>query len=86
VDDNTHADPMLTAPAAREQYLHADTNAPDVAVAPATMVSGVEPLARAEASVATGQTRVAIVGGTDGVKIVQQTRRRPVLTGGFGKN
>jgi hypothetical protein len=88
VDDNTHADPMLTTPAAREQYLHAATNMPDATAAPVTVAAAtIEPLPRAEASVATGQTRVAIVGGgTDGVKIVQQTRRRPVLSGGFGKH
>ena len=30
-------------------------------------------------------SRVAIVGGPEGVAIVQQTQRRPVLSGGFGR-
>lgn len=30
-------------------------------------------------------SRVAIVGGPEGVAIVQQTERRPVLSGGFGR-
>jgi hypothetical protein len=88
VDDSTRADPMLTTPAAREQYLHAGTNVvggPLAAPLPAPALASVEPLPRAEASVATGQTRVAIVGGIDGVQVVHQTRRRPVLSGGFGK-
>lgn len=76
VPDATHADPLLLAPAAREQWLHADTAAPGQL--------GV-PMQRAEAAVATGETRVAIVGGAEGVTIVQQTRRTPVLSGGFGR-
>jgi len=32
-----------------------------------------------------GDSRVAIVGGPEGVAIVQQTRKRPVLKGGFGR-
>lgn len=30
-------------------------------------------------------SRVAIVGGPEGVTVVQQTRKRPVLSGGFGR-
>jgi len=33
-----------------------------------------------------GDSRVAIVGGSDGVAIVQQTQRKPLLKGGFGRN
>jgi len=33
----------------------------------------------------TGDSRVAIVGGPEGVTIVKTTRRKPVLSGGFGR-
>jgi hypothetical protein len=33
----------------------------------------------------TGESKVAIVGGPEGVAVVQQTPRRPVLAGGFGR-
>jgi len=78
VPDQDHADPMLVAPMVREQWLHADTGASTATMLP----SGPS---RAEAAVATGDTRVAIVGSSDGVAIVQQTRRKPVLSGGFGR-
>jgi hypothetical protein len=75
VSEATHADPMLTESYAREQWLH-DTNTAEAL--PTTTVS-IQP--RATGS----ESHVAIVGGTDGVAIVQQTRRRPVLSGGFGR-
>ena len=40
---------------------------------------------RAAAALATGETDIAIVGGPEGVKIVQRERRKPVLSGGFGR-
>jgi hypothetical protein len=81
VPDAEHADPMLVGPMAREQWLHGE--APAAAATTATMLpSGAT---RAEAAVATGETRVAIVGGSEGVALVQQTRRKPVLAGGFGR-
>jgi hypothetical protein len=74
--EQTHADPMLTAPMAREQWLHAqtETTAVPVPIAP-----------RAAASVVSGETKLAIVGGPEGVQVVQQERRRPTLRGGFGR-
>ena len=72
--EQTHADPMLIEPMAREQWLHAEEAAPVVQVPP-----------RAAASMATGATDVVIVGGPEGVKIVQRERRQPVLRGGFGR-
>jgi hypothetical protein len=78
VPDQTHADPMLLEPMAREQWLYGDPLAPQTA-------QQQHPPARAEASVAAGQTRVAIVGGTEGVTVVQRERRKPVLSGGFGR-
>ena len=72
--EQTHADPMLTEPMARERWLHAE---------PAPVA--VEVPARAAAAMATGETDVVIVGGPEGVKIVQRERRRPTLSGGFGR-
>jgi hypothetical protein len=45
------------------------------------------PAAVSSASVAPvpGESRVAIVGGPEGVRLVQQTARRPLLRGGFGR-
>jgi len=68
---------LLLAPMGREQWLHGDPNAP---VATTATV-----MPRAEVSVATGETRVAIVGGTEGVSVVKRERRGPVLAGGFGR-
>ena len=76
VDDATHADPMLTEPAARAQWLQ-DQNA-----AAATLV----PVTAADASRATsGSAEVAIVGGNAGVAVVRKDRKKPVLSGGFGR-
>jgi hypothetical protein len=72
----THADPMLTAPMRREQWLHAQSETSHVVVATPT---------RANAAMATGETDVVIVGGPEGVQIVQRERRRPQLRGGFGR-
>jgi hypothetical protein len=74
--EQTHADPMLTAPMAREQWLRDQT-----AIEPVV----VDVPHRAAAALATGETDVAIVGGPEGVKIVQRERRRPTLSGGFGR-
>jgi hypothetical protein len=78
VDDQRAADPMLVAPAAREQLLRADTNAP-VAPAPGT------PSAPANVS-AHGTT---IVGDGNGVAVVHasttSTAAKPVLSGGIFK-
>ncbi|HYI13664.1 MAG TPA: hypothetical protein VEK57_31780 [Thermoanaerobaculia bacterium] len=78
VGDETHADPMLVAPMVRGQWLHADTTTDGG-------LTNVQPMPRAEASVASGETKVAIVGGPGGVNIVKQERRKPVLAGGFGR-
>jgi hypothetical protein len=78
IDEATHADPMLVAPMVREQWLRADTTTDGA-------ITNVQPMPRAEASVASGDTRVAIVGGPGGVSVVRQERRQPVLAGGFGR-
>ena len=72
VDDQSAADPMLVAPLASEQWLQEGTSTPE----PATP----EVVAPAQ-----GHARVAIVGGSEGVTIVRETQRRPVLSGGFGR-
>jgi hypothetical protein len=82
VPDQAHADPMLVEPLVREQWLHGDPYAPPTSSA--TMIP-VDANDRAQTAVATGETRVAIVGGAEGVAIVQQQKRRPVLGGGFGR-
>lgn len=70
--EQTHADPMLVDSMAREQYLRAQTATPDLPQ-------------RAEASLASGETDVAMVGGPEGVQVVQRERRQPLLKGGFGR-
>lgn len=72
----THADPMLAAPMAREQWLHADT---------ASAVTAV-PVAISAPPVRDGDAKFAIVGGPEGVAVVQQPRRKPQLAGGFGRH
>lgn len=73
--EQTHADPMLVQAAAREQWLRDQSTTPVVVDVPP----------RAAAAMATGATDVVIVGGPEGVKIVQRERRKPTLTGGFGR-
>lgn len=75
VPDATHADPLLVEPMVREQWIRPED---DFAVVPVGD-------SRAEAALAAGQTEVAIVGGPEGVAVVQQERRRPTLAGGFGR-
>ena len=74
--EQTHADPTLIEPMTREQWLRANTAATPVSV---------DFSQRAVAAVASGQTEVAIVGGPEGVQVVQRERRKPVLAGGFGR-
>jgi len=78
VDDATHADPMLTEPAARAQWLQ-DQNA---AAAAATLVPVT---ATGSARATSGSAEVAIVGGNAGVAVVRKDRKKPVLSGGFGR-
>lgn len=72
--EQTHADPTLIASMAREQLLRAQPVTPVVVLPP-----------RAAAALAAGEIDTVVVGGPEGVKIVQTERRRPVLTGGFGR-
>ena len=78
VSDHTAADPMLVAPAAREQWLHESPSTTSAAAIEPVPIQGALP-AR------TGESRFVIVGGAEGVSVVEQTRKRPVLRGGFGR-
>jgi hypothetical protein len=80
VDDHTAADPMLVAPAAREQWLY------DSSATTSASVATIEPIAAPiTLSPRTKGARVAIVGGPEGVSVVEQTRQRQTLRGGFGR-
>lgn len=72
----THADPMLAAPIAREQWLHDNASA----------VPTIAPVPVPAPAVRTGDGKLAIVGGPEGVAVVKQEPRRPPLAGGFGRN
>ena len=80
ISDHTSPDPMLVAPAAREQWLRTDDSAttsaalqPVTTMAPATIAPRV------------GEGAISIVGGPEGVSVVRQQRKRQVLSGGFGR-
>lgn len=79
IEDHMAADPMLVAPAAREQWLH---DAPMTASAAPVDERRLDPaMTRQEGA----GSRVVIVGGPEGVAVVQRERREPVLRGGFGR-
>jgi hypothetical protein len=74
IDDQLSADPMRVDAFSRSRWLGDDAAA-------------VAPVARTEAAIAppAGGQDVVIVGGPEGVSIARQDRRRPVLSGGFGR-
>ena len=78
IEDHMAADPMLVAPAAREQWLHSEP----------TTAAAVDPerVADAVARQKDADSRVTIVGGPGGVAVVQRDRQEPVLRGGFGRS
>lgn len=80
IPDANSADPMLVAPAAREQLLRADSNVPTATVTTAQVIAVPEPLPGRDAA-----GHLVVVGGPEGVTIVQKRGGRPVLGGGFGK-
>src|SRR3954453_21992214 len=86
VDDQRAADPMLVAPAAREQLLLANTNAP--APAPVPVTAAVPVTAPAAIGNVSGHG-TTIVGDGNGVAVVRtsttSTAARPVLSGGIFK-
>lgn len=74
VDDRTHADPMLVQPMVRAQWLDADDQA-------AIERSGTAPAQQPPSM----EGDITIVGGPEGVTVVRTERRRPLLSGGFGR-
>lgn len=79
IPDQTVPDPMLLAPAQREQWLYGETGA--------TAAASLEPLPAVAAQVpADAKSRMVIVGGPEGVALVEQKRQRQVLRGGFGRD
>jgi hypothetical protein len=86
VQDQTAADPLLVAPAAREQELGVNVTMPPrtQTVAPAAVASAYQPEVIAPA--ASGTKGVVIVGDENGVAIVKsKAAPRPVLSGGIFK-
>jgi hypothetical protein len=85
VDDQRAADPMLVAPAAREQLLLANTNVP-IAPPPASRPA---PVASPSAIGNVSDHGTTIVGDGTGVAVVKasttSTAARPVLSGGIFK-
>src|SRR5262249_14924637 len=77
VPDQTAADALLLAPAAREQYLGVDsTNMPRPVTRP--------PAPAPQPTATQGGSAVTIVGGPEGVTITQaSTTPRPTLSGGI---
>ena len=69
IPDQAAADPTLIDSMRREQILHAEV--------PVAVQSNVQP------RVING--KIAIVGGPEGVGLVQSDRKQPVLRGGFGR-
>jgi hypothetical protein len=84
IDDQRAADPMLVAPAAREQLLLANTNVPAPTPAPAVV-----PIAPPSAIGSVSGHGTTIVGDGNGVAVVRpsatSTAARPVLSGGIFK-
>ncbi len=84
IDDHSAPDPMLVAPAAREQWLHDSTSAAASAAATIEPVAAPAPITLSRRSAA-ADTSIAIVGGPEGVVVVEQKKKQPLLTGGFGR-
>src|SRR3954452_16350697 len=82
VDDQRAADPMLVAPAAREQLLLANTNVPAPVPAPTP-----RPVATPPAPANVSGHGTTIVGDGNGVAVVHasttSTAAKPVLSGGI---
>lgn len=81
VADHTAADPMLLAPAAREQLLGTPATTSAAVVTPEPPPFFAQPRPAGEGS------HVAIVGGAEGVSIVatEQQQQQPALSGGIFK-
>lgn len=78
ITDQDSPDPMLVAPAAREQYLYDHSSTSSTA----TTSASIEPMTH---SPRVGEAKISIVGGPEGVSVSTQPRRRQTLRGGFGR-
>ena len=80
VTDQSSPDPMLVAPAQREHWLYGEQ--------PTTSAGVIEPMPVPTATAVPpgADSDVVIVGGPEGISVVQQTRRRQTLRGGFGRD
>ncbi|HET7706994.1 MAG TPA: hypothetical protein VFM36_12985 [Thermoanaerobaculia bacterium] len=76
VDESASADPFSLESAAREQYLGTPTLTPEP-VTTATMTTTIAPTG--------SEADVRIVGGPEGVGLIQEERKKPQLGGGFGR-
>jgi hypothetical protein len=89
--DNTASISGTTSTTASTTATTATTNTPGSMTSSSTMddddttatTATVAPVVTA--AVVRGNGDVAIVGGTDGVTVVRKERRKPVLSGGFGR-
>lgn len=79
IADEIAADPMLLAPAAREQQWLMDVSADGAAHSAEAAASALS----APPSALPTAAKVAIVGGPEGVTVVKEERARPLLRGGF---
>lgn len=77
IDEAASADPFSLDAAAREQYLGRPTLTPEPVINPDGVFA-------TQASVSS-ESAVRIVGGPEGVTLIQENRRAPVLSGGFGR-
>jgi hypothetical protein len=89
VDDQRGADPMLVAPAAREQLLLANTNVPapvpPSAPAPVTSPSAIGNVSGHGTTIVGDGTGVAVVPPSTTSTSTTSTAARPVLSGGIFK-
>jgi hypothetical protein len=74
IPDQVSADPTLVQPMTRAQWLGEETTSAGV----------IQPAPEPVSTIQRGDD-VVIVGGPEGVTIVKQKRRKPVLSGGFGR-
>lgn len=83
VPDADSADPTLLEPMSRAQWLDDEFHNAEAQTATTTEAAAITaPVMQAGVE---GDARIAIVGGAEGIAVVKESRRRPVLRGGFGR-
>lgn len=75
IPDQVSADPTLVQPMTRAQWLGGEET---------TSAGVIQPAPESVSTIQRGDD-VVVVGGPEGVTIVKQKRRKPVLSGGFGR-